>query len=358
MFSATDTSTRQFVSLGMFIVDEFEFRDAEGNLTGKTLPGQVGSQASHPSIQLRGGTYAAIGARIWLPPQAVGMIIDRGYDFPPHIQAELDLYGPDMWLFRDDPGRGTTRALNSYKGEFRDFEYLTPRVRITPNDLANTKLARPRVLHFICSPTRASVILNEVKAQEAWHPTTVYEPIPYRCVPEQLPALQQCLPDVSILSPNAEEAMALLGMPTVEPTKELVEEACGRFLDMGIGPRGAGSVIIRCAHMGACIGTQDAPYTWIPAFWTPNDAHKVVDVTGGGNSFLGGLGAGLVLSDGDVKEAVLYAMVSASYIIEQEGLPRYTQVEDEGVVVEKWNDGSPQQRLQELQKRLVEEDTK
>ena len=51
----------------------------------------------------------------------VGMIVDRGHDFPPHIQVKLDSYGSDMWLFRDDPTRGTTTALNHYRGDHRGF---------------------------------------------------------------------------------------------------------------------------------------------------------------------------------------------------------------------------------------------
>ena len=47
------------------------------------------------------------------------MVIDRGHDFPSHIQARLDSYGSDMWLFRDDPTRRTTTALNHYRGEHR-----------------------------------------------------------------------------------------------------------------------------------------------------------------------------------------------------------------------------------------------
>ena len=54
-----------------------------------------------------------------LGPGEVGMIVDRGHDFPAHIQAKLDSYGPEMWLFRDDPTRGTTKALNHYRGEYR-----------------------------------------------------------------------------------------------------------------------------------------------------------------------------------------------------------------------------------------------
>jgi hypothetical protein len=125
------------------------------------------------------------------------MIVDRGHDFPEDIQNKLDLYGPQMWLYRDDRSRDTTRALNEYRGEMRgyvtfhvgcaaprlrvfsySFKYLTPRVRITPNDLLNTPYEQPATLHFICSPTRAAVILSEVKAVEGWNPITIYEPIP------------------------------------------------------------------------------------------------------------------------------------------------------------------------------------
>ena len=68
--------------------------------------------------------YASISFSPWytahrLPASNVGMIIDRGHDFPAHIQEALDMYGADMWLYRDDPNRGTTRALNAYTGEHR-----------------------------------------------------------------------------------------------------------------------------------------------------------------------------------------------------------------------------------------------
>ncbi|TFK93922.1 Ribokinase-like protein [Polyporus arcularius HHB13444] len=340
---------RAFVSLGMFIIDEFSFADEDGKPTGKTVAPQIGG----------GGTYASIGARIWLPPSQVGMIIDRGHDFPTHIQDALNAYGPDMWHFRDHPNRGTTRALNAYRGEHRGFEYLTPKLRITPRDLMDTKLSHPRVLHFICSPTRAAAIMSEVKQVDDWHPTTVYEPIPDRCVPEELPALQTVLPDISVLSPNAEEALSLLSMPT-NPTKQSIEAACSAFLDMGVGPTGGGAVVIRSGAMGACIGLRGSPCTWVEAFWNGEDnADKVVDVTGAGNSFLGGLGAGLVLNKGDVREATAYATVSASFTIEQEGLPHLSQVLDEnGQALEVWNGESPHRRLQVLHDRLVAKGTK
>jgi len=113
-----------------------------------------------------------------LPAEKVGMIIDRGNDFPEDIQKKLDIYGPEMWLYRDDMERVTTRALNSYKGDHRGFQYTTPRIRITPRDLVNTKLAQPKMLHFICSPERAASIISEIQEEDGWSPITIYEPIP------------------------------------------------------------------------------------------------------------------------------------------------------------------------------------
>ncbi|KLO15658.1 hypothetical protein SCHPADRAFT_250738 [Schizopora paradoxa] len=63
-----------FVSLGMFIIDQFEFLDAEGKKTGEELEPQVTDVVSilqfcvlnYQGLQIGGGgVYAAIGARIW-----------------------------------------------------------------------------------------------------------------------------------------------------------------------------------------------------------------------------------------------------------------------------------------------------
>jgi len=223
------------------------------------------------------------------------------------------------------------------------FKYLTPRVRLTPRDLNETAFERPKTLHFICSPTRALSITSEVKEVEGWSPITIYEPMPDRCVPGELPSLIEVLPSISILSPNAEEAMGLLSIP-LPVTQVKIEEAAAKFLDYGVGEGGSGSVVIRSGALGAYVVSRAAEGRWVEAFWGPNDPHHVVDVTGAGNSFLGGLGAGLKFTQ-DVYEAVLYASVSASFIVEQEGLP---SVESEGG---SWNGDFPQRRLSDLRKR-------
>jgi sugar/nucleoside kinase (ribokinase family) len=89
-----------------------------------------------------------------------------------------------------------------------------------------------------------------------------------------------------------------------------------------VGEFGKGYVIIRCGALGACIAAREKGYKWVDAFWTAQDNGKIVDVTGlfiataqshwhlitewfhkgAGNSFLGGLAAGLLLAKNDVYE--------------------------------------------------------
>jgi sugar/nucleoside kinase (ribokinase family) len=151
------------------------------------------------------------------------------------------------------------------------------------------------------------------------------------------------------LSPNAEEALSLLSLPLV-PTKELVEQAANKFLDIGVGEGGVGCVIIRSGAMGAYVATRAKGGQWIDAFWVDRP-EKVVDVTGAGNSFLGGLAAGLLLAKGDVYEAMYYATVSAGFTIEQQGLPNLSSKTLAGDLVEEWNGDSAERRLEELRNR-------
>jgi len=119
---------------------------------------------------------------------------------------------------------------------------------------------------------------------------------------------------------------------------------------MGVGEAGGGCVIIRSGAMGAYVITRAEGGRWIDAFWADN-TEKIVDVTGAGNSFLGGLAAGLLLAGGDVYEAALYGSVSAAFTIEQEGLPNLLLTTVGGDLAEEWNGDSPRRRLEELRTR-------
>ncbi|CCA67241.1 hypothetical protein PIIN_01074 [Serendipita indica DSM 11827] len=309
-------------------MDRFEYLDESGQPTGREAQEQV--EEEH-----------------------------KGFDFQSSVLEQLSEYGRDMWIYREHADRGTTRALNLYRGEHRGFEYLTPRLRITPKDF--TSAQRARYLHFICSPTRAQEIMREVHGIADWNPVTIYEPIPVglvcrfecemtihaqdRCVPSELPALREVLPDIHILSPNALEACTLLSLASDrEPSRELIEAAATQLYDFGVGPNGQGSVLIRSGELGVLIHDSTGRL-WIEAYFQSRDSDKVVDVTGAGNAFLGGLAAGLYHSNQDVRQAAIYASISASFVIEQHGLPTFK----DGL----WNGDSPERRLHSLRSRAV-----
>ena len=80
-------------------------------------------------------------------------------------------------------------------------------------------------------------------------------------------------------SPNAEEALSLLSLP-LPPSRESIELATDKFLEIGIGRNETGWVIIRSGALGAYMKSKMTKGMWIQAFWTAQDDNKIVDVTG------------------------------------------------------------------------------
>jgi sugar/nucleoside kinase (ribokinase family) len=106
-------------------------------------------------------------------------------------------------------------------------------------------------------------------------------------------------------------------------TRPEIEAAAHRFLDLGIGAALPGStrgaIVIRSAELGAYVAQQPTDVgseqadryagRWVDAYWSAEHAERVVDVTGAGNSFLGGLAAGLALAN-DIYEGALAVPLS------------------------------------------------
>jgi sugar/nucleoside kinase (ribokinase family) len=232
----------------------------------------------------------------------------------------------------------------------------------------------------------------------SWQPAVVWEPHPQACKPEQLEAFKASLAHVDVCSPNHEEAAgssfhpsarallaslispccrlaALFSLPTPRFTDEY-EQLAHQILSCPLLPTSS-SIVLRCGVLGSLVGVHpsraEADYLrWVPAFWNADEQDEVRDVTGAGNSFLGGLIAGLSLNKGDIyeglwfatversaeiratdvpatrTEAALYASVSASFVCQQFGLPLITRTE--GRVL--WNGEDPHERLRALRERL------
>jgi sugar/nucleoside kinase (ribokinase family) len=92
-----------------------------------------------------------------------------------------------------------------------------------------------------------------------------------------------------LTSPNHIEALSLCSTSSSSP--KAIEKAC--IMLASLGPKKA--VVIRAGALGACYALSSSPQSvhWVPAYWTGSEIDQVVDVTGAGNGFLGGLCAGL-----------------------------------------------------------------
>lgn len=383
--------------MGMFIIDTFQHLDplTGADLGNKGLSDQIGG----------GGCYFAIGARPFLPPSELCMIVDRGFDWRVEDQAVLDQFNPtvtpnheerSMWHFRSRPD-ATTRAVNIYKGEQRGFDYLSPKIRLEPKDLIECTRVLPQWIHLICSPERALETIAQIQdipsqkeGEKEW-PKLIYEPIPDSCVEESLDECIKVLPRLQVFSPNHEEAASLLGLlGEWEKVREQVEDIVADFLREKLAggfvrrlqpPAGKveegkpfGPIIcIRSGAWGSVVGRAGLGFHHIPAWHTPSSTSskpinttvapdtspaRIKDVTGAGNSFLGGFSAYLVQTQDDtsmnpiarIKQAAIHGAVSASLIIEQLGLPDF---EISGDGDELWNGHTVEERLQVLRQRVA-----
>ncbi|KAK6537456.1 hypothetical protein TWF694_011642 [Orbilia ellipsospora] len=327
-----------FVTLGMFIIDQIHF-PASGRVVDDIIGGA--------------GTFGIVGARLFSPPpqlsKTLGWIVDAGNDFPEEIRRELERWETNL-IVRETPERKTTRGWNSYgPGDFRSFKYLTPKLRLVPADFANTPLINSSSFHLICSPARCDEIVTSLSSLRTSprDPILIWEPVPDLCTPAELSACLATLKRISVVSPNAAELGAFYGLTESEAeVKQVVEDNAERWFQAGIGFSKTGPVIVRAGKDGCYIRYKEGK-KWIPAYFDEKSAEKVVDPTGGGNCFIGGLAVGLVRTS-DVVLAAAYATVAASFAIEQIGMPVLSYQDG----VEMWNGVEVQKRLSEYLERI------
>jgi sugar/nucleoside kinase (ribokinase family) len=296
-----------------------------------------------PQINIMGGagTFSAIGARLFSPPpqsKSVGWIIDAGTDFPEELRNIVSSWDTGV-LFQPRDAL-TTRGWNG----------------LTADDLTIELLAA-KSFHLICSAVRCGELVQRLKERRAEafgagspDPIIVWEPVPDLCTAEQLEDTKAALKCVDVLSPNHEELGALFSFEHKSGVvKEAVEKHAAELIASGIGAKGDGVVVVRSGKVGCYIARAGTSQTscWLPAYHT--EQRKVIDPTGGGNGFLGGLAVGLVRTDFDVVEAARWGSIAASFTIEQVGMPQLTS--STAGTMELWNGVSVQERLREFQQR-------
>lgn len=233
----------------------------------------------------------------------------------------------------------------------------------------------------------------------------IWEPVPPLCTPDELLNCTNAFPYIDICSPNHAELAGFMGDPdmgldpeTGEISTAAVERACEQLL--GSMPLQSYALVVRCGAKGCYVAKNggrsrrpsivkrkrprnhgrggltldmdmealfaglldgDGSFErvvvpvdpgverWLPAVFSATEAQeRVVDPTGGGNGFLGGLAVGLARGR-DVVEAAAWGSVAASFCIEQVGVP-VLGADDEGR--ETWNGESVETRTREYLSRI------
>ena len=198
-----------------------------------------------------------------------------------------------------------------------------------------------KYFHFMCTPQKlisgVDELLRTRQAAGLDKPVIVWEPLPASCTRDLLPQCMAATKCVDIFSPNHFELLSLFDFPRNAFHKTIVEDITNRCLQDGIGPMADGVIVVRCGEHGCMLVSRNTEYVWKALY----HKGKIVDITGAGNAFLGGLVAGHDETY-DWIEALNYGTIAASFTIEQCGPPNL-QKQDDGE--ERWNADDPRARL-------------
>jgi sugar/nucleoside kinase (ribokinase family) len=273
------------------IIDDIVFPD------GRTSMGVLGG----------GGMYAVAGMRIWSAD--VGIVSNVDPDFDPGFLGQLDLCAADLLI----TGRPTPRAWQLFEED--GLRTQIPRIPLPdwtaqlayPADFAERLRAHGiRAVHLLSrglpgDPQMiARIGLSGIRIS--------LEPI----IEDGLDAAHrervlECLPYVEIFSPGLGELHMLMG--ELPPSQALV----------ALADRGPAIVALRRGAAGSLIYHRHARRM----LRVPAARASVVDVTGAGNAYAGGM---LVewCESGLLEQAAAAATVSAALTIEQIGPPTIT----------------------------------
>lgn len=247
-----------------------------------------------------GGLYAASGMRLWHKDTAVCAAV--GADLDPRSLEPLgfdssgliitDLPTPRAWQLLEENGRRTQIPRISREAWYQQLVRIPHAQPILPTLKALHFLGRGDATEepFVQSLAEAGIFLSA-------------EPIiGADSTAEELAVLRRCLPYFAIFAPGEPDAELLVGEGTAETQLKALAAMGPRLVALRQGAAGS---LLYDGENGRFYRIPAAPAT-------------VVDVTGAGNAFCGGLLVGW-LETGDMRRAAAMACVSAAMTIEQVG---------------------------------------
>lgn len=281
-----------YVTLSNLIIDDIVFPD------GKTFMNTLGGA----------GLHALVGMRVW--SDRLGYAATVGPDLDEAHRVTLARFGIDLAGLILRPDYDTARAWQVFERDetrieiFRTSEDAFEQNKIRGDELPASYL-QGRGFHLQWGTLAELVALLERLRAERPDLTLVYEPSTTH-LELAGPAFRSAMPLVSLFSPDRGEGALITGQSEPLAMIDVLLEW------------GAPLVALRMGEYGSLVRTRDGAGWRLPAV-----PATIVDVTGAGNSYCGGFLTGL--GDGlPPLEAAMRASVSASFALEQFGLPDWS----------------------------------
>jgi len=275
------------------IVDDIVYPD------GETWMGVLGG----------GGPQTAFGMRLWSP--SIGIVAGIGEEFISTVEEWLIASGIDGSGLRESE-EPTPRAW-----QLLEYDERRRQVWRVPSDIIQKQLSRSigylpdtyriaQGFHFGIHPDEPDQefieALHDLNAVVSVEPFKPADKLPDRAV------LREFLSKTDIFSANQLEAHSLVrGDEPLELAKRLVE-AGANIVVLRLGTRGS---LVLDGHTGA-------------GFRVPAVPVEVRDPIGAGNAYCGGFLAGWIQTR-EILTAGIYGSVSASFLLEQVGVPVYSE---------------------------------
>ena len=257
--------------------------------------------------------YFSLAARLFLPVSLVAVV---GHDFPSEARAlldhpEVDLTGLEVregrtfrWEGVYSQDMNTRRTIRT---ELNVFESFRPRLSSETRSLQDVFLAN-------IDPVLQREVLEQLS-----RPRLVLADTMNYWIQNKRDELLETLRHVRILIINEEEAREISG-------EALTHKAARAIL--ALGPE---TVVIKQGEHGAFLQGPDV-YFSCPAF----PIETVIDPTGAGDTFAGGFFGALArmgrVTDANLRRAVVYGCVLASFTVEGFGVLGLLRAEREEIL--------------------------
>jgi sugar/nucleoside kinase (ribokinase family) len=316
----------KYVIYGKIIVDDVVVKGTPGDWGLGTsgdwaleTPGDSGPGTGHPpSVDLEqgsrvrsvlggGGPQAAFGARLW--SDSVGFLSRSGDDLTAAHIGTLDALDIDLSGWRQFPDIPTPRTLMQYDDE----EYLTGGLITSRDDWARllgeplplpAAYKRPRAIHLVTEFPEEPMVGAAFDLRRQGTSVSL-EPLTITFSSLDWDKMLALIGQVDLVTPD---------WPTA--SRQAADEDPKRVIQYWsrLGPA---MVAVRHGARGSYVWSRDTDEAWhIPPVPT-----EVVDPTGAGNAYGGGLCVGWAAT-GDARQAGCYGAISAAMLVRQVGLPR------------------------------------